>query len=159
MKLSDWRNSLFIADLLVVALLIVGLSWAVLSLFAGPNVRKVEPSVLSEMRDVGQVIGEDTDIGHQWENDYAESKHLVVYLNPGTENDVVAETEQRLRQAGWHVQSREPPEIHLRSAKWPGHYMVVEHLDGTDLLHDSLHNAVRASDLPLSRMAYIVVHR
>lgn len=71
MKLSDWRNSLFIADLLVVALLIVGLSWAVLSLFAGPNVRKVEPSVLSEMRDVGQVIGEDADISHQWENDYA----------------------------------------------------------------------------------------
>lgn len=144
---------------MVVVLLIVGLSWAVLSLFAGPNVRKVESSVLSEIRGVGQVVGEDTDISHQWENDYVEAKHLVVYLNPGADNDAVAQVEQRLRQAGWHVQSREPPEIHLRSAKWPGHYMVVEHLDGTDLLHDSLHNAVRASGLPLSSLVYIVVHR
>ncbi|MDA0635117.1 hypothetical protein ACQEUU_34090 [Nonomuraea sp. CA-218870] len=148
-----------VASLLVLAIIVIGSGWDVLGFPREPNVRKVDPLALSEIRKVGQLIGEDTDIAHEWENDYVEAKHLAVYLKPGTGNDIITEAEKRLHQAGWHVWNREPPEIFLESAKWPATYMVVEGLGGADILSEKLQKAVNASSLAVSRMVYIVIHR
>uniref|UniRef100_UPI003F49487E hypothetical protein n=1 Tax=Nonomuraea sp. CA-252377 TaxID=3240003 RepID=UPI003F49487E len=134
----------------------MGLGWAVLHFFFGPRISRLDPAVLSELRAVGRVVGEDSSVGHQWENNYVEMNDLVVYFAGNAKQDVVTEVEHRLKQRGWHVSRREPPEIWLESARWPFALVTVEPLKEIHMSSE-LREQVTSTGLPMSNMAYIGV--
>nr|WP_055502304.1 hypothetical protein [Nonomuraea pusilla] len=141
---------------LTAVLLVVGLGWVVLDFFFGPRISRVDPAMLSELRAVGQVVGEESIVGHEWENNYVELNNLVVYLDGNAKQDVVAEVEHRLKQRGWQVSRGEPPEIWLKSARWPFAIVTVEPLKETHMSSE-LREQVTSTGLPMSNMAYIGV--
>lgn len=161
MTLSYGRNRLksvvvpLVASL-AAALLILGLGWAAPRFFFGPRISRVDPAVLSELRAIGRVVGEDSIVGHQWENNYVEMNDLVIYLDGNTREDVVTEVEHRLKQHGWHVSRWKPSEIWLKSARWPFALVTVEQLDETNLSSE-LRKQVTGAGLPMSNMAHIGV--
>ncbi|MEV6041342.1 hypothetical protein AB0L65_60290 [Nonomuraea sp. NPDC052116] len=141
---------------LAVVLLMVGLGWAAPRFFFGPHVSRVDPAVLSELRAIGRVVGEDASVGHAWENTYVEMNDLVVFLDGNAKEDVVTEVERRLKQRGWHISRREPPEIWLESARWPSALVTVERLEETHMSSE-LRVQVTGAGLPVKNMAYIGV--
>ncbi|GAA3519698.1 hypothetical protein FHR32_001994 [Streptosporangium album] len=161
MALSRINNCLksVVAPLVVplgAVLLVVGLGWAALYFFFGPDVRRVDPAVLSELRTIGRVVGEDASMLHEWENTYVEMNDLVIYFDGNVKDDILAAAEQRLNQSGWSVSRREPPEIWLESARWPSALVTVEQLKKTHMSSD-LREQVAATGLPMDNMAYISV--
>lgn len=82
MTLSYVRNRLkSVVAPLAVVLLVMGLGWVTLHFLFGPHVARVDPAVLSELRAMGRIVGEDSTVGHEWENSYVEMNNLVVYLD------------------------------------------------------------------------------
>ncbi|MEV4289290.1 hypothetical protein AB0K40_27595 [Nonomuraea bangladeshensis] len=73
--------------------------------------------MLSQLRAIGRVVGEDSIVGHQRENNYVEIDDLVIHLDGNAKEDVVTEAEHRLKQHGWHISHRQPPEIWVKSAR------------------------------------------
>ncbi|GAA3069337.1 hypothetical protein [Streptosporangium carneum] len=138
-------------------LMVVGLGWAALHFLFGPDVRRVDPAVLSELRAVGRVVGEDGGIAHEWENSYVEFKYLVVHLDGSATEDVVAETERRLSRSGWRVWQRQRHEIDLASARWTSTLVEVEQLEWAGHMSSELREAVAATGLPMSEMVYITI--
>ncbi|MGW0802651.1 hypothetical protein [Nonomuraea sp. NPDC002799] len=137
-------------------LFVIGVGAAPLYFFFGPNVDRVDPAALLELGAIGPIVGEDGATGHAWENSYVELKCLVVHLNGGVKQDILAEAEQRLNRRGWHVWNREPPEIGLQSARWPHAFITVEPLVGVDL-SSKLRESAAATGLPMEEMVYITV--
>ncbi|MFI7420707.1 hypothetical protein [Nonomuraea sp. NPDC049684] len=142
--------------LVAVVLVVMGLVWAALHFVFAPRISRIDPAMLSELRAVGRVVGEDTVVGHQWENNYIELSDLVIYLDENAKEDVVAEIEHRLKQHGWHATRREPSEIRLESARWPSALVTVERLEETHLSSE-LRKRVTSTGLPMSDMAYMDV--
>lgn len=141
---------------LATALLVLGLGVAALHFFFGPDVQRVDPAVLPELRAIGRVIGEDADIGHQWKNSYVEFKYLVIYLDGNVKEDILAEAEQRLNRNGWRVWTGESDDIELESARWDA-LVGVEPFEREDYVSSELREAVAATGLPMNRMVYITV--
>ncbi|MFI7109662.1 hypothetical protein ACIBK9_25370 [Nonomuraea sp. NPDC050227] len=118
---------------------------------------RVDPVALSELRAIGQVVGENSIVGHQWENNYVEMNGLVIHLDGNAKEDVVTEAVHRLEQRGWHVSSRESSETWLESARWPYALVAVEQLEDAHMSSE-LREQVISTGLPMSNMAYIGVH-
>uniref|UniRef100_UPI003F491B9D hypothetical protein n=1 Tax=Nonomuraea sp. CA-252377 TaxID=3240003 RepID=UPI003F491B9D len=138
----------------MVLLLTVGLLW-----FAFRNeTARVDPAVLTELRALGQVVGEDTGTFHEWENDYLEIEYLVVHLGGSAEEDPVVEVERRLTQAGWYMDDRQPSEISLKSAKWSYTTIGVQRLSEVADVRDELRAAVARSGLASDKMVYLSVY-
>ncbi|MEU8319673.1 hypothetical protein AB0C33_14990 [Nonomuraea sp. NPDC048881] len=161
MRLSYGRNRLKsvwvpLVGSLAAVLVVMGLGWAVWHLYFSPQVSRVDPAVLSELRAIGQVVGEDSIVGHQWENNYVEMNDLVIYLDGNAKEDVVTEAAHRLKQRGWHASRRESSEIWLESARWPYALVTVEQLEDTHMSSE-LREQVISTGLPMSNMAYIGV--
>ncbi|SDL29418.1 hypothetical protein SAMN05421874_1199 [Nonomuraea maritima] len=78
---------------LATPLLLLGL----LRLFFGPEVQRVDPTVLRELRTVGRVVGEYTETFHQYENFYVDNTYLVVHLGGSAKGDVLDEVGRRLK--------------------------------------------------------------
>ncbi|MFB4262427.1 hypothetical protein [Nonomuraea sp. GTA35] len=113
--------------------------------------------VLSELRAIGRVVGEDADTLHEWENTYVELRYLAVHLGGG-EEDLLAEAERRLNRGGWQVRNRVPPESFLESDSWPGAIVSVEPLRGAAVRGD-LRQEIAATELPVDRIAYVTVQQ
>ncbi|MGW4405423.1 hypothetical protein ACWEJ6_15460 [Nonomuraea sp. NPDC004702] len=141
---------------MAVFLVVMGLVWAALHFFFGPRISRIDPAMLSELRAIGRLVGEDSIVAHEWENNYIEMNDLVIYLDGNAKEDVVTETEHRLRQYGWHVSRREPSEIRLESARWPSALVTVGRLEETHLSSE-LRKRVMSTGLPMSNMAYMGV--
>ncbi|MEU4406432.1 hypothetical protein AB0F88_18085 [Streptosporangium sp. NPDC023963] len=157
MALSRMNNCLkSLVGPLGAVLLAVGLGWATLYFFFGPDVRRVDPDVLPELRTVGRVVGEEAVMVHEWENAYVEMNDLVIYFDGDVKNDILAAAERRLNQSGWSVSRREPPEIWVESARWPSVLVTVEQFKGAHMSSD-LREQVAATGLPMDNMAYMSV--
>ena len=139
-----------------VLLVVMGLVGAALYFFFGPRISRIDPDMLSQLRAIGRVVGEESIVGHEWENTYVEIDDLVIYLDGNAKEDVVTEAEHRLKQHGWHVSDRQPPEIWVKSARWPSALVTVERLEETHLSSE-LRRQVMSTGLPMSNMAYISV--
>ncbi|MEV0828374.1 hypothetical protein [Nonomuraea rubra] len=144
----------FLFPLAVVGCLIAMGAIATFLVFA-PDVRRVDPAALSELRAIGRVVGEDADTLHEWENTYVEFRYLVIHLDGG-EEDLLAEAERRLGRTGWRVWNRVPPESHLESDHRPGLLVSAQPLLGAPLSGE-LWQEIAATELPMDRMAYVTV--
>lgn len=69
-----------IVALLTTVVVVVGLGWAALHFLFAPDISRVDPDALAELHAIGQVVGEDSAMGHQWENSYVELKKYVIHL-------------------------------------------------------------------------------
>ncbi|MFF3437933.1 hypothetical protein [Streptosporangium sp. NPDC002721] len=157
MALSRMNNCLkSAAGPLGAVLLAVGLGWATLYFFFGPDVRRVDPAVLSELRTVGRVVGEEAVMVHEWENTYVEMNDLVIYFDGEVKDDILAAAERRLDRSGWPVSRRESSEIWVKSARWPSVLVTVERLKKKHMSSD-LREQVAATGLPMDNMAYMSV--
>ncbi|NUW35532.1 hypothetical protein HTZ77_29475 [Nonomuraea sp. SMC257] len=146
-----------IVTVLTTVVLTVGLGWAALHFFFGPDVRRVDPAALSELRAVGRVVGEEDSLGHEWRNSYVEFKHLAVYLDGGVKEDILAEAEQRLSRSGWQVGRRQPREINLQSVTWPSVFVGVERFEEARYVSTELREAVAATGLPRGKVVYMTI--
>ncbi|MET7338350.1 hypothetical protein [Nonomuraea sp. NPDC005650] len=150
------RGRVFVA-LPAALLLTTGLVLTALYFTFAPDVWYVDPAVLPELRAIGRVVGEDAETAHQWENSYVEFKYLVLHLDGGVKDEILAEAEQRLSRSGWHVSNRVPHKISLESAGWPEAILTVERLEEAGALSDELREAVAAAELPVDEMVYVTV--
>lgn len=146
-----------IAVLIAAPLLLFGLGMAMLHFLFGPDVQRVDPTVLTELRTIGRVVGEDTETLHQWENSYVEFTYLVVHLDSSAKEDVLDEAELRLKRSGWRVQESEPHESRLEPPRETITLVTVEPLETADFVDSDLREAVAASGLPKDEMVYVTL--
>lgn len=147
-----------IVALLTTVVVVVGLGWAALHFFFAPNISRVDRDALAELRAIGQVVGEDSAIGHQWENSYVEFKEYVIHLDGGIRNDLLVEAERRLGRSGWRVRDREPETIHLQSARWPGVFVTAERFEDSGYVSDELRKAAEAAGVPPDTVVFITAY-
>lgn len=121
-----------------------------------PDVNRVDPAILPELRAVGRVVAESSRIVHEWENSYAEYVTILVHID-GTGGHAAAEVVERLRRSGWYVWHPNDPELVLRSHKWTNVFVTVEPFGVPEFADQELRDAATDSGLPANDLVVITL--
>lgn len=141
---------------MVTPLLALCLAVPVLRFFFGPEVRRVDPAELGELRTIGRVVGERTETFHEYKSSYVDITFLVVHLGGGPKGDVLDEVE-RVKPNGWEAEEWGPRELELVPPRKTSTLVTVQPAEMADFVDSDFRAAAVASKLPLDEMVYVTL--